>query len=64
MTSLLFSFVEYCFVGEVVCFLMIISFKKKNGGPEMNFEMFLLFWEIIKIFVHIFLKGQKQGNVK
>lgn len=30
----------------------------------MNFEMFLLFWEIIKIFVHIFLKGQKQGNVK
>jgi len=44
---------------------MIISFFKKNGGPEMNFEMFLLlFWEIIVIFVHIFLKGQKQGNVK
>lgn len=47
-------------MGEVVCFLMIISFFK-NGIPEMTLEIFpLIFWEIMVIIVHMFLEGLKR----
>lgn len=49
MTSLLFQFFfffwKYCFVEEIVCFLVIISFFK-NVSPEMTWDFLLYFGEL------------------
>lgn len=61
MTSLLFSFCGVVLCGRGCGFPDdYFIFLKKDGSPEMNFEVFLLLiWEIIVIFVHIFGKGQQ-----
>ena len=52
-----FFFLEYCSVEEVVCFLMIILFLKMKAQKWLG--VFPLFWRIILIIGHIFLRGSK-----
>ena len=45
ISVLFFFFLKYCFVEEILCFLVIVSFFK-NVSPEMIWDFLLFFGEL------------------